>query len=52
MIWTSARMPGTRVRGIARRRMEPGGAYQRSLLSSATYPPPVPRQGPVSSPEN
>ena len=30
-------MPDTRERGIARRRIEPGGAYQRSSLSSTTY---------------
>ena len=39
MVWTNARMPGTRERGIARRRMEPGGAYQRRPSSSVTYPP-------------
>ena len=38
----SARIQGTREQGIARRRMEPGGVYQRSPLKSAIYYPLVP----------
>ena len=40
MVWTNARTPGARERGMGRRSMEPGGAYQRSPSSSVTYPPP------------
>ena len=39
-MWTNARMLGTRERGIARRRMKLGGAYQRNPLSSAIIFPP------------
>ena len=41
MVWTNARMPGIREGGMARHRMEPGGAYQSNISSSVTYPPPV-----------
>ena len=39
MVWTNAGLMGIRDRGIDRRRVEPGGSYQRSPLSSAQFPP-------------